>query len=106
MPPDLRAPLSEYRHDSTRICVEAVRNIRRDHAKVHGCPAKTFCSLGRESFGSSGKSRGRRGVFGPAMCGNRGVIAHKTRAETRCNRAEICVKITWNSDSTSLVSVR
>ena len=81
MPPDLRALLSEYRYDSTRICVEAVRNIRRDHAKVHGRPAKTFCSLGRESFGSSGKSREKRGVFGPAMCGNRGVTAHKTRAQ-------------------------
>ena len=45
MPPDLRAPLSEYRHDSTRICVEAVRNIRRDHAKVHGRPAKRFAHL-------------------------------------------------------------
>ena len=81
MPPDLRALLSEYRYDSTRICVEAVRNIRRDHAKVHGRPANTFCSLGRESFGSSGKSRERRGVFGPAMCGNRGLTAQKKGAQ-------------------------
>ena len=81
MPPDLRALLSEYRYDSTRISVEAVRNIRRDHAKVHGRRAKTFCSLGRESFGSSGKSCEKRGVFGLAMCGNRGVRAHKTRAQ-------------------------